>query len=103
MEEKTYTITLSDGTIIDNLKLNGNNFISSTEITPEMFENNCGNVTFSDGENEESYNDMELVQITEHNGEWWFVLREIPPDELERKRLLERIAALESNAIGGIL
>lgn len=103
MEEKTYTITLSNGTKLENLRLNGDNFISAIEISPDVFENNCDNVTISDGESETIYTDMELVQLITYNGEWWFVLREIPPDELERKRLLERIVALESNAIGGIL
>ena len=28
MDDKIYKITLADGTVIDNLKLNGNNFIS---------------------------------------------------------------------------
>lgn len=32
MDDKIYKITLSDGTVLDNLRLNGNNFISSSEI-----------------------------------------------------------------------
>ena len=38
MEDKTYSITLADGTVIDDLKLNGNNFISKSPITKEIFE-----------------------------------------------------------------
>ena len=37
MEDKTYSITLADGTVIDDLKLNGNNFISKSPITKERY------------------------------------------------------------------
>ena len=45
-----YTITLADGTKIDNLELNGNNFISDTIINDEVFCNNLDTVIISDGE-----------------------------------------------------
>ena len=38
MEERAWKITLADGTSLGSLKLNGNNFISTTEVTEEMFE-----------------------------------------------------------------
>ena len=41
MEDKTYSITLADGTVIGDLKLNGNNFISKSPIAKEMFEDCC--------------------------------------------------------------
>ena len=37
MEKGTFTVTLADGTSITGLELNGNNFVSKTEVTPEMF------------------------------------------------------------------
>ena len=45
MDDKIYKITLADGTVIDNLKLNGNNFISPVEIDETIFDGNCLNVT----------------------------------------------------------
>ena len=36
--EEMYTITLSDGSTIEHLRLNGNNFISRIEVTEEDFE-----------------------------------------------------------------
>ena len=39
-----YTIKLYDGTVLDNLELNGNNFISDTIIPDTVFENNLKTV-----------------------------------------------------------
>lgn len=87
MEEKTYTITLADGTIIDNLRLNGNNYISSREIVESAFLDNCSPVVISDGENEEFHENMELANISNYNGEYWFVLRDLSKNELERIKM----------------
>jgi hypothetical protein len=87
MVSKTYTITLADGTVLDNLKLNGDNFISNTAINADIFDENCYTVIISDGVNSETYN-MELVQITEQEpGKYWFVLRELSASELARIKM----------------
>ena len=75
MEDKIYKITLSDETVLDNLRLNGNNFISSSEINESVFDGNCSIVTINDGEKDE-------VHITKVNDKYWFVLREVPETEL---------------------
>lgn len=87
MDDKIYKITLADGAVIDNLKLNGNNFISKTRIAAEMFLDNCSPVIISDGDNDEVHENVELVQLSEMNGEYWFVLRDIPTDELEKIKM----------------
>lgn len=87
MEEKTYTITLSDGTVIGDLRLNGNNFISKTQINPEIFDGNLATVVISDGEMEETHENMGLVQVTKMGEEYWFILRDIPASEIENARL----------------
>ena len=84
MEDKTYKITLTDGTVLDNLKLNGNNFISDTPIDEEMFTDNCASVTISDGSTEELHENMVLVQIMKINEEYHFILRDLSTDEIER-------------------
>lgn len=80
--DKTYTITLSDGTVIDNLTLNGNNFISETEITEDMFSGKLKTVTISDGESTETHTNMALVQVIQYEGAYWFILRDMSKDEL---------------------
>lgn len=87
MENKTYSITLADGTVIGDLKLNGNNFISKTKVSHDTFADNCSPVTISDGEVEEVHDNMELVQITEMGDDYWFVLRDISKAEMEKIKM----------------
>lgn len=99
-----YKITLGDGTVLDELGLNGNNFISVKPVSEETFAGKLRNVkiecTSGDLEGEDfggfgglggTHALMELVQITrtteELGGEWWFILRDVEPAELERVRL----------------
>lgn len=103
-----YTVTLSNGTIVDNLVLNGNNFESSAEITSEMFDGNLSEVHITaSGESEgpSSYpavlHDAELVQIMQPadtpDGKWWFILREIPEDELFKAKIQAQLDYLAMN------
>ena len=88
MDRKTYTITLADGTVLNNLKLNGNNFISNTAINADIFNENCSPVIISDGVNSETHNNMEFVQVPEQEpGKYWFVLRELSASELARIKM----------------
>ncbi len=87
MEDKIYTITLTDGTELTGLRLNGDNFISSAAISADVFEDNCSPVVISDGENEETHENMELVQVANVGGECWFVLRDMSAAELEKIRM----------------
>lgn len=83
MNEKNYSITLADGTVLSGLRLNGNNYISDTAPDAAAFEANCSPVVISDGTTEEAHSNMELVQITQVGGEYWFVLRDISAAELD--------------------
>ena len=82
MEEKRYKITLADGTVLSDLRLNGNNFISDEPVTEETFKDNCTPVTINDGETDDIHEYMECVQVIEVGSEYWFVLRDLSPDEL---------------------
>ena len=96
MEEKIYKITLGDGTEISNLKLNGNNFISTEKIEESAFADNCSPVTISDGTTETVHPNMELVQIVEQIPG---VLRDISEEEFARIKMQSDIAyiAMMSN------
>lgn len=87
MDEKTYTITLADGTEIGDLALNGNNYISKVAIDPSVFNGNCSPVVISDGSASELHANMEFVQITKVNGDYWFVLRDISTEELAKIKM----------------
>ncbi len=98
MEEKNYTIILSNGSMIKDLRLNGNNFISRTKISKEIFKDNCSPVIISDGETEETHEHMELVQVVKYNNEWWFVLRDLSAQELKERKLRADIEYLSMMA-----
>jgi hypothetical protein len=82
--KQPWTVTLDDGTAIGGLTLSGNNFISDAELTPEMFDGKLSKITATDGDSTLEWNNAELVQITHPDSRWWFVLRELSPEELFR-------------------
>lgn len=87
MDELIYAITLEDGSIINDLRLNGNNFISKKEIKSEIFDGNLGVVIINDGKKEIKYQNMILVQITKMEEEYWFVLREMSEQEIRDAKM----------------
>lgn len=76
-----YKITLSDGTQLENLTLNGNNYIAQGEIADSVFEGKLGTVKIFDGENEEVYTDMVLLSNIVRDGKSWFVLGQKSEEE----------------------
>lgn len=72
------------------MELNGNNFISKTEVTPATFAGKLSKVTISgDAEADAAgligtHEHMELVQVKKYGDEWWFILRKMSAAELER-------------------
>ena len=52
MEDLIYTMVLSDGTIIENLRKNGDNYISASKLTADMFEGKLSEVTVKTSEHE---------------------------------------------------
>ena len=64
-EEKFYKVTLVDGTVLDELSMNGNNFVSKTALSPDIFSaSNLATVKVEyDGETTE-YHDLVFVQLT---------------------------------------
>lgn len=84
-----YKITLSDGTQLDNLELNGNNYISPRELSNAVFEGKLGTVKVFDKENEteETYTDMVLISNRVNDGKSWFILAEKSEEQKERERL----------------
>lgn len=96
MSNKTYTVTLSDGAKIENLTLNGNNFISKTAVTEAQFDGKLKNVTITDSDGkEEKHEDMFLVQVTHpSDGAWWFILADKSKDQIKQEQLEQSIATL---------
>ena len=85
-----YTIKLYDGTVLDNLELNGNNFISDTIIPDTVFENNLKLIEISDGETTQTLTDQFLAANRVIDNKSWFVLIDKTP-EMKREEEMTNI------------
>lgn len=100
-KEKLHTIVLADGTTLDNLRLNGDNYISerSHEDLLAVLDGNLRPVAI-DGETHE---EMEVVHITERpNGETWFTLRDMPESRKAARKTradIEYLAMMTDNEL----
>ena len=95
MEEKFYNMTLADGTELRNLRLNGDNYISSVEIFESTFEGKLSEVTITSGDEVEVLHDVELIQISHYSDGWYFVLKEMTPAEKRERDREEEITNLQ--------
>lgn len=84
----TYTITLSDGTILENLKKSGNNFIADYTVTEAVFDGKLSVVKIgcSNGLMEELHN-VELVQVAEYPTGYYFILHEPTEAEIAARKI----------------
>ncbi len=82
-----HRVTLHDGTVLNDLVLNGNNYISDDLIDDATFEDNLETVIIFDGEKSEAYTDMKLVANQVYEGRSWFILAEKTAEDKERERV----------------
>lgn len=87
--EKTFTMTLADGTEIPNLHLNGNNWVSAEPIYEDQFLGKLGAVSITDGEETNYYENLKLGSSIQHyDGAsalvtgYYFVLIQITKEEM---------------------
>lgn len=101
MAKKTFTVTLSDGSVISDLQLNGNNFISSAPISASTFDGKLAHVTISGNPEFDDFGligeheNMELIQCKQYGDEYWFILRDMPPEALWQLRTEARLDYIE--------
>ena len=91
-----YTITLNDGTKLENLELNGNNYIAEGVIEDSVFEGNLDTVTITDGETTETFTDMRLMSNRVDGGRSWFVLGEKTAQQKKEEAMARQIAEMQS-------
>jgi len=90
-----YSIKLQNGELLENLELNGNNFISNTIINDDVFIGNLDSIIITDGDgNETWYSNMKLMSNIERNGKSWFVLGEKSKSEIKEEILKQTISDL---------
>lgn len=90
-----YTITLADGRKLENLELNGNNYIAEGVIEDSVFQDNLASVTITDGKTTETYTDMVLISNRVDGGRSWFILGVKSEKEKQEEATARRIAELE--------
>lgn len=93
-----WMVKLADGTTLTRLTLNGNNFISETEIDESIFENNLSYVEITDDDGKTTaYNNMFLVQCRKWtDGNTWFVLAEKTKEMIEKEKLETDLALMNA-------
>jgi len=91
-----YKITLHDGTVLENLELNGNNYIAKGVVEDSVFEGNLDTVTITDGETTATYTDMFLIANRVVDGQSWFALGEKSAQQKKEEALMAEIAELRS-------
>lgn len=88
--EKSFKITLADGTQLKNLKLSGNNYISKVKITEDDFKGKLSKITIENetDKTSEELEHMELVQILDYGDKgYYFVLRQLSEDEIDKLKM----------------
>ncbi|MCI9000067.1 MAG: hypothetical protein HFJ26_03880 [Clostridia bacterium] len=97
-KSRLWKITLSDGTKIENLRLNGNNYISEAKLTEDDFKGKLSKVTIEGSEDgqeiKKEYEHMELVQIVHYEDGYYFILRELSAAELKEIKMQSDIEYL---------
>lgn len=98
-----YSVKLKDGTILDDLELNGNNFISDTTINESLFENNLDKISIIDNDgNVEELNNAKVIfaKVLDRQS---FILIEKTKEEMEKETLYQLLADLtEVVLLGGV-
>ena len=78
-----YKITLADGTTLENLVLNGNNYVASTAVDDAVFKDNMASVTITNLEDgtAEQIEDGVLLSNIVRDGCSWLVLGQKTPEQ----------------------
>lgn len=82
-------ITLSDGTQLKDLEVNGNNYISKKKVTENTFAGKLDHISVEDSSgNIAEYDNMALVQITRYDGDdrYWIALKQMSDLEIRLAR-----------------
>ncbi len=86
-----YTITLGDGQVLTNLKLNGSCFISENPVDESIFEDNLASVVIAAYDSdvlvsEETHDQMAFIRSWQDQEGYWFALRDVSETEMNYAR-----------------
>ena len=91
-----YKITLADGTALENLVLNGNNYVASTAVDDAVFKDNMATVTITNLEDgtAEQLEDGVLLSNIVREGCSWLVLGQKSAEQKAEEARDKEIAEL---------
>ena len=91
-----YKITLADGTALENLVLNGNNYVASTAVDDAIFKDNMATVTITNLEDgtAEQLEDGVLLSNIVREGCSWLVLGQKSAEQKAEEARDKEIAEL---------
>ena len=92
-----HTITFSDGRKLENLELNGNNYVAQTAVDDAVFSTGMDKVTVTDGDVTIVYHDMILVSNIVRDGKSWIVIEQKTEQQKREEALLAEIEDLKEN------
>lgn len=84
------TITFPDGEILDDLEMNGNNFVTSKALDEKFFENNLDGVVI-DGV---THDRMVLDAVQTIDGKCYFIIRDMTENEIFQADVMGKIEYL---------
>lgn len=96
MDEMVYTILLADGTSLEGVHKNGDNYIYPGELDTSIFTtSNLSPVIITYGDTEEYHTHMDYIEpYFEDPDNTWFVLYDIPDDVIKQQQFNNAIAIL---------
>lgn len=89
--DKEYMLTLSDGTQVLGLTLNGNNFVSKEPIDKSFFDGKLSKMTVTSKDGSQEFEDMRCEQVMEFEGQWLILILPIPESEKKEMKLMSDI------------
>lgn len=94
MEKETFKITLADGTVIEGLGKNGDNYISAEKLDESIFEDNCSPMSFEDmNGNVVTFQNGQFLQQVHYAGVpgYYLAFRDRTAQELAMEELQAKI------------
>lgn len=85
-----------NGTVIENLELNANTFISKEKVDESLFSDIISELTVvKDDNNTSIMHNVVFVTQYQCGDEWYLALREMTKEELKKKELMDSITELQ--------
>lgn len=96
MNNVEYTIILSDGTMLEHISMNGDNYIYPGELDTSIFTDDNLSPTVIKTKNSEEYHPfMKYTKpYSDDEDNTWFVLNDIPEDIIRERKMSEALSVL---------